>query len=88
LNYFVSLAEFNLLDRVKGIQNHTLNVATLINDISKFVSTTNTNEADRIRILSNFDNNTTDKAYKSYKDFAKYYRKYNQINRIVNQFVN
>ncbi|CAF1089274.1 unnamed protein product [Rotaria sp. Silwood1] len=60
-------------DRTKKLQNRTFDSGTLIVDISKFVSSAHTENANRIHILSNFDDRTNDKIYLSFSEFSKYY---------------
>ncbi len=65
------------LDRTKKLQNRTFDSATLITDISKFVSSADTESASRILILSSFDDRENGKNCVSFKGFAKYNRKIN-----------
>jgi hypothetical protein len=72
---FLFLQNSKYLDRTKKLQNRTFDSSTLANDISKFVASAHTENAGRIRILSNFDDRTNVKAYLSFNEFANYYRK-------------
>jgi len=60
------------LDRTKKLQNRTFDSSILANDISKFVTSAHTDNASRIRILSNFDDRSNGKNYISFNEFAKY----------------
>jgi hypothetical protein len=64
-----------ILDRTKKLQNRTFDSGVLATDISKFVSSADTENGSRIRILSKFDERANDKSYLPFKEFAKYYRK-------------
>jgi hypothetical protein len=64
-----------VLDRTKKLQNRTFDSGVLATDISKFVSSAHTENASRIRILSNFDERANEKSCLPFKEFAKYYRK-------------
>jgi len=72
VNYFISLPKFDCLDRRKQIQNRKFNSPTLPDDIRKFVSSSSSKNASRIRILSNFDDEINGETYKSYAEFSKY----------------
>ncbi|CAF2722281.1 unnamed protein product [Rotaria sp. Silwood2] len=62
-------------DRTKKLQNRTFDSATLVTDISKFVSSAHTENANRIHVLSDFDDRTNEKAYLSFGEFSKYHHK-------------
>lgn len=66
------------LDRTKRIQNRTFDSSILASDISKFVSSAETESAGRIRILSNFNDRVNEKNFILFTVFSKYYRKLNR----------
>jgi hypothetical protein len=73
-----------LLDRTKKLQNRTFDSGVLAGDISKFVSSPEKDNADRIRILSNFDDRVNGRNYLSFSEFAKYYRKLKRKTKEIN----
>ena len=62
-------------DRTKKIQNRTFDSSILATDVSKFVSSAETDEASSIRVLSNFDDRNNTKSHTPFSGFIKYDRK-------------
>ncbi|CAM4894403.1 unnamed protein product [Rotaria socialis] len=60
-------------DRTKKLQNRTFDTGILAADISKFVLSTHTESANRIHVLSNFNDRENGKTFLSFGEFSKYY---------------
>ncbi|CAF1534675.1 unnamed protein product [Rotaria magnacalcarata] len=68
-------------DRTKKLQNRTFDTGILAADISKFVLSTHTDSANRIYVLSTFDDRTNGKNVLSFGEFSKYY--HNRLQQIL-----
>ena len=64
------------LDRTKKLQNRTFDSGALASDISRFVTTSEKENANGIRVLSSFDDRANGRSYILFNKFTKYYGKH------------